>query len=87
MKFDVMLVRAPVVLPDECRHVLAARQRLRAVLPERHLLAGKPSLSIAELAAEPMVGFNDPDDRRIMRVASDPPRGTGSRTCAGGSLA
>ena len=26
-----MLVRAPVVLPDECRHVLAARQRLMAV--------------------------------------------------------
>ncbi|MEE7441905.1 LysR family transcriptional regulator [Methylobacterium oryzae] len=70
-EFDVVLVRAPLVLPDECRHLLGARQRLVAVLPERHPLARKQSLSMAELAGEPMVGFNDPDDRGIMRVASD----------------
>jgi DNA-binding transcriptional LysR family regulator len=70
-EFDVVLIRAPVVLPSECRHLLGARQRLVAVLPERHPLSGKAELSIAELAGEPMVGFNDPDDRGIMRIVSD----------------
>lgn len=70
-EFDVVLVRGPVALPSECRHMLGARQRLVAVLPERHPLARKRSLTVAELAGEPMVGFNDPDDRGIMRIASD----------------
>ncbi len=70
-EFDVVLVRAPVSLPTECRHLPAARQRLVAVLPECHPLSRRASLSVAELAGEPMVGFNDPDDRGIMRVATD----------------
>ncbi|MFF9550778.1 LysR family transcriptional regulator [Methylobacterium fujisawaense] len=70
-EFDVVLIRAPVSLPTECRHLLGARQRLVAVLPERHPLSVKAELSISELAGDPMVGFNDPDDRGIMRIASN----------------
>lgn len=70
-EFDVVLVRAPIVLPAECRHMIGARQRLVAVLPEGHPLSARAELSIAELVREPMVGFNDPDDRGIMRIASD----------------
>ena len=69
--FDLVLLRAPIPLPPGCWHMVCARQRLAAVLPASHRLAGRPRVSMSDLAGEPMVGFNDREDRGTMRIAAE----------------
>ena len=70
-EYDVVVLRAPVVLPSGCLHRVCAVQRLVVALPDSHRLAKHRHLSMSDLFGEPMIGFNDREDRGIMRIAAD----------------
>lgn len=68
---DIALVRAPVPQLADCAYQVASRQRLVAALPADHELARRPSLRVADLKGQSIIGLNDPADLGIMRVVGD----------------
>ncbi len=62
-QLDIAVVRAPLppVLPDGVETFVLASQKLVAVLPHDHPLAGAKSLSLSQLAKDPFLAFNDPE--------------------------
>jgi LysR family transcriptional activator of glutamate synthase operon len=55
---DVAVVTvAPETLPESVQGTLVARDRLFALVPRVHRLAGSSQISLAQLAAEPLVTF------------------------------
>lgn len=61
-QLDVAIVRAPLptTLPEGLETFVLASQKLVAVLPHDHPLAGAKSLSLSQLANDPFLAFNDP---------------------------
>lgn len=61
-QLDVAIVRAPLppALPEGVETFVLASQKLVAVLPHDHRLAGATSLSLSQLANDPFLAFNDP---------------------------
>lgn len=74
---DLALLRAPVELPAPMTRLVASSQRMMVALPPGHRLSKRGALDLAELAAEPMVGFNDPPEVGIMRVVAERARAGG----------
>lgn len=70
-ELDAAVVRAPVEVERPLRHLVQVRQRVVAIFPAGHPLAAAASVSIRDLAREPLVGYSDPVDVGLMRVASD----------------
>ena len=48
---------APEALPESVQGTLVARDRLLALVPQAHRLAGSPRIALAQLAAEPLVTY------------------------------
>ncbi|VVN80697.1 HTH-type transcriptional regulator CatM [Pseudomonas fluorescens] len=66
---DIVVVRGPSgVLTTNQRKQTGSRRPLIVALPSDHPLLAKPALSIADLADEPMIGFNDPSNLAIQQI-------------------
>jgi DNA-binding transcriptional LysR family regulator len=70
-EIDIALLRAPLLLPPGCIFRVAVRDRLVVALSDRHRYAARTSLSLGDLADEPMIGFNDTSELGIERVIGD----------------
>lgn len=70
-EIDVAFVRAPLQVPAGHASRVVVVERLMAAIPAGHRHAAKRSLTLAELAEEPMIGFNDAADVGIGRIIAD----------------
>ena len=61
-QLDIAIVRCPIPVHAlaDVEHFVFSTQRLILVLPEKHPLAAKPSIRLADLAKNDFLSFNDP---------------------------
>lgn len=65
---DVALVRDLETVPSICITRRYLTEKLFILLPENHVLASRTGLSIQEIYAIPLIGFQDPDEVGIAHI-------------------